>query len=672
MEGTEQITRFQEFIEDRYKKELLENVSNSKNFVVIDFMELSKFDPDLAEELLNDPEETIKACELAAEQIDLPVDVKKIRTRFVNLPPTHYAMIRDIRSNHIGRFLQIDGLVRQKSDVRPQVVSSRFECPSCGAIQSILQLDTALREPNKCACGRRGKFRVLSQELVDAQRMVLEEIPESLEGGEQPKRFNILLKEDLVSPITEKRTNPGSKVMIIGIIKEVPVQLKSGAKSTSFDLVIEANSVQAVEEDFYEIIVSEDEEKQIKQLASDPKVYDKLTRSLIHSIHGHDEVKEALLLQLFGGVHKKRTDGVQSRGDIHVLLVGDPGSGKSQMLKRISSIAPKGRYVSGKGVSGAGMTAAVVKDEFLGGWSLEAGALVLANNGVCCIDEMDKMGNDDRSAMHEALEQQSVSISKANIHATLLARTTVLAAANPKFGRFDPYGIIAEQIDLPPTLINRFDLIFPIKDLPEPKKDEQIATHILTLHQNPDIGEAEIPTLILKKYIAYARQHSHPVLSDEAIEEIREYYVQMRGQGQEEKGLRAIPISARQLEALVRLSEASAKIRLSEKVTRKDAERAIRLLTYCLMQVGFDKETGRIDIDRISTGIGASQRSKIFAIREIVQDLEAVHGKMIPSEDVIKAASEKGITENEAYEIIEKLKRQGDIYEPRRGFISRI
>ena len=672
MESTEQITRFQEFIEDRYKKELLENVSNSKKFVVIDFIELSKFDPDLAEELLNDPEETIKACEVAVEQIDLPVEIKKIRIRFVNLPHTHHQMIRDIRNNHIGKFLQIDGLVRQKSDVRPQVVSSRFECPSCGAIQSILQLDTALREPNKCGCGRKGKFRVLSQELVDAQRMVLEEIPESLEGGEQPKRFNIILKEDLVSPITDKRTNPGSKIMIIGIVKEIPVQLRSGARSTSFDLVIEANSVQAVEEDFYQIIIDEEEEKKIKQLAADPNVYEKLIRSLAHSIHGHDEVKEALLLQLFGGVHKRRTDGVVSRGDIHVLLVGDPGSGKSQLLKRISQIAPKGRYISGKGVSGAGLTAAVVRDEFLGGWSLEAGALVLANNGVCCIDEMDKIGNDDRSAMHEALEQQSVSISKANIHATLLARTTVLAAANPKFGRFDPYGIVAEQIDMPPTLINRFDLIFPIKDLPEPKKDEQIATHILTLHQNPDIGEAEVPTNLLKKFISYARQHSSPILSDEAIEEIKEYYVQMRGQGNDEKGLRTVPISARQLEALVRLAESSAKIRLSEKVTRKDADRAIRLLTYCLMQVGFDKETGRIDIDRISSGIGASQRSKIFAIREIIQDLEPAHGKMVPLDDVIKAATDKGITENEALEIIERLKRQGDIYEPRRGFISRI
>ncbi|MEK6837832.1 MAG: minichromosome maintenance protein MCM, partial [Nanoarchaeota archaeon] len=390
-------------------------------------------------------------------------------------------------------------------------------------------------------------------------------------------------------------------------------------------------------------------------LAKDKMVNEKLVTAIAPSIYGYERVKEALLLQLMGGVQKRRSDGIVSRGDIHVLLVGDPGSGKSQLLKRISVIAPKGRYVSGGGVSGAGITAAVVKDEILGGWSLEAGALVLANNGICAIDEMDKMSEEDSGAMHEALEQQSVSIAKASIQATLIARTTVLAAANPKYGRFDQYGNIAEQINMPPTLINRFDLIFTIKDLPQLERDEKTAKHILQLHQTPEIQEPEISTELLKKYISYARQKIKPVLTDEAIDEIKEFYVQLRNREvSDERAARAIPISPRQLEALVRMSEASARIRLSEKVTREDARRAIELLVFCLMQIGREKETGQIDIDRIATGIPASQREKIFVIKQILEELEQELGKTIPVEDVARIATEKGLSKSEVDEIIEK------------------
>jgi replicative DNA helicase Mcm len=374
-----------------------------------------------------------------------------------------------------------------------------------------------------------------------------------------------------------------------------------------------------------------------------------------------------------GGVHKERSDGAQSRGDMHILLVGDPGAGKSQLLKRISLIAPKGRYVSGKGVSAAGLTASVVRDEFLRGWSLEAGAMVLASNGLCCIDEMDKMSEEDRSAMHEALENQTVSISKANIQATLLARTTVLAAANPKFGRFDPYDIIAKQIDLAPALINRFDLIFPIKDLPDTVKDEKLASHILNLHQTPDLEEPEIPTDLLRKYVAYAKQKVKPALSDSALEEIKNFFVEIRNKEVGEEGAtRAIPISPRQLEALVRLAEACAKIRLSNKVTKKDAKKAIELLQYCLSQVGLDPETGKIDIDRIATGVSASARNKILTIKEIIEDLENRIGKTIPIDDLVKEATAQGISEGDIEDALEKLKRSGDLFEPKRGFISRI
>jgi replicative DNA helicase Mcm len=566
----------------------------------------------------------------------------------------------------------IEGVVRQKSDVRPQVTSSKFECPSCGNIISVLQLDSKFKEPTRCGCGRKGKFRLLSKEMVDAQGLVLEEAPEDLEGGEQPKRMNVFLKEDLVSPLTEKKTNPGSKIRIMGQVKEVPIILRTGGQSTRFDLIIEANNVEGIEEDFSELEITKEEEEKINEIAKDPKVYGLLTNSVAPKIYGLDKIKLALIFQIFGGVRKISADGNINRGDMHVLLVGDPGCGKSMLLKRMSIVAPKARYVGGKGASGAGLTASVVRDEFLKGWSLEAGALVLANRGMCMIDEMDKMTHEDRGAMHEALEQQTVSISKANIQATLRCETTVLAAANPKFGRFDPYSLVGEQIDLPPTLINRFDLIFPVKDLPDSEKDRKLAAFVLSLHQSKLNEEPPLETAFLRKFIAYARKNCKPVLSDEAVERIKDYYVQMRSSGSDDGGIKTVPISARQLEGLIRLAEASAKVRLSDVANVEDAERAIELLEYCLNQVARDQETGRIDIDRISTGVSAAQRSSIHVIKEIIADLENQLGKTIPIDDIVKLAEEKGISSDNVEETIEKLKRSGDIFEPKHGFVSRI
>lgn len=671
VDASEQIKKFQEFLESYYYSQIVENLRKDNKFVVVDFADLSKFDLDLSNGLLESPEDTIKAAEIAIAQFDLE-NITGFKVRFKNLPESQNIMIRNIRSKHIGKLIYAEGIVRQKSDVRPQVTAAKFECPVCGNIINVLQLNGSFKEPTRCGCGRKGKFVMLSKELVDAQGIVLEEVPESLEGGEQPKRINIFLKDDLVSPLSEKKTNPGSKVSIIGVIKEVPIILKTGSKSTRFDIIVEANHIETVEETFYEVKISEEDEQKIIELSQDPELYSKLVNSLAPSIYGYGKVKEALLLQLVGGVRKVRSDKVVSRGDTHILLVGDPGSGKSAMLKRISVIAPKGRYVSGRGISGAGLTAAVVKDEFLKGWSLEAGALVLASNGICCIDEMDKMISEDRAAMHEALEQQTVSISKANIQATLISRTTVLAAANPKFGRFDPFGIIAEQINMPPTLINRFDLIFPIKDLPDEARDEKMASHILKLHQDPDFYEPEISTEFLRKYIAYAKQKVVPTITNNALQEIKEFYLKMRTSGSEEGVIKAIPISARQLEALVRLTEATARLRLSDKATENDAKRAIDLIESCLMEVGLDKETGKIDIDRIATGISASQRSHIIVIKEIITDLENKVGKTIPIDDVIAEAKSKGVDEGKAEDVLEKLKRVGEIFEPRRGFLSKI
>src|SRR3989338_252037 len=370
MDAEEQIKKLGEFLEANYHSKLLEHIRKCENFLIVDFTELSKFDPDLSLELLENPEEVIKAAELSIEQFDLGERAKGFKIRFNNLPKDQSIMIRDIRSKHIGKLFSIEGIVRQKSDVRPQVTAAKFECPSCGNIIGILQLDASFKEPTRCGCGRKGKFHLLNKELVDAQGLVLEESPESLEGGEQPKRMSVLLKDDLVSPMSEKKTNPGSKILVVGIIKEVPIILRTGAKSTRFDLIIEANYIEAMEETFLEVEINEEEERKIKELSQDQNVVGKMVDSIAPSIFGYEKIKEALLLHLISTSKKVRNDKVVSRGDIHILLIGDPGAGKSALLKRINLIAPKGRYVSGKGDSAAGLTASVVRDEFLKGWSL--------------------------------------------------------------------------------------------------------------------------------------------------------------------------------------------------------------------------------------------------------------------------------------------------------------
>jgi replicative DNA helicase Mcm len=670
MESTELINSFKDFLEKNYYALLSEQVRKGEKFMAVDFVVLSKFNPALADDLLEFPEEVYKAGELAVEQFGIPGDSKNFVVRFINLPESCRILIRNIRSKDLNKFLFTEGVVRNKTDVRPKVTAAKFECPSCGNTLSVLQLDKKFKEPSRCSCGRKGKFRLVSKELMDAQGVILEEIPEQLEGGAQPKRLNVFLKNDLVSPLSERRTNPGSRILVSGVVKEIPKFTNAGVQSTDFDIMLEANSVVPVDEDFSDISIAPDELAKIKELAEDKYLISKLVSSAAPSIYGHEKIKEALMLQLASGVRKVRDDGVITRGDIHILLVGDPGAAKSQLLKRMALVAHKAKYVTGKGATGAGLSAAVVKDEFLGGWSLEAGALVLANKGTCMIDELDKMSKEDSWAMHEALEQQCVSISKANIQATLRCETSVLAAANPKFGRFDPFDTVANQIDLPSTLINRFDLIFAIKDLPSKDKDEKMASFILDMHQK-NKTHPEIENNLLRKYLAYVRQNMKPKLSDAAVDELKEYYIKMRSSASD-KGLKSVPISARQLEGLVRLSEAYAKLRLSDKISRKDAQNAVELLDYCLRQIAFDEKTGTIDIDRIATSMPASQRNKIISVKEILAELENKLGKTIPLEDVVSACKEKGLNESEVEEVIQKLKSSGDIFEPKHGFVSRI
>jgi replicative DNA helicase Mcm len=675
-DSKEVIRKFHAFFDEFMKKQIKKAIHDDSSFLDVSFFDISEYDFELGDLLLSNPEDILSLMEETLKQF-LDDDSKKtLKVRLLNLPETERYLIREIRSEHLGKLILLEGLVRRKTDVRPRLTHLEYLCtnPSCSyseekiRIPQIEEKAKTLKTCPKC----KSAVELVNKVLLDSQILVLEEIAEQLDNSaDQPKRINVLLQADLVSPFKDSKTNPGSRVKVIGLVKEIPLTTRTGAESIHYDLLVEGNSIQLSDEDFSEIKISKEDEKEIKELAKDEKVLEKLIESTAPSIYGYNRIKEAILLQMFGGAGGIKGDGVKTRGDIHILLIGDPGAAKSQMLKAATRIAPKSSFVSGKSATGAGLVASVVKDELTKGWALEAGAMVLASGGVLCIDEMDKMTDEDTSAMHEALEQQTVSVAKANIRATLRCETTVLGAANPKLGRFDPYGDIGKQINFPPALISRFDLIFILRDEPDKKRDDLIADHILQTHRDKSKSIAKIDTQFMRKYIAYAKK-IQPVLTQEAIKKIKDFYVSIRNAaGDDENGIKSVPITARQLEAIVRLAEAYAKAKLDKKVTEEYAQKAIDMLLYCLQKIGIDPKTGAMDIDRITTGVTSSTRNFFRQVQIIIDKLE-IETPEIKYEDIISEAEKVNISKSEVDKVLEKLKQEGIIFEPRKNLYKKL
>ncbi|NOZ82816.1 MAG: minichromosome maintenance protein MCM [Euryarchaeota archaeon] len=656
--------RFERFFRAYYHSAILEAVHGypETRSIVVDFEVLDRYDIQLADLVINSPDSAIPAAQRACSRIEQPVGRAraKLNVRFTNLPSTSKLAIRDIRSENVGKLISIEGIVRKATDVRPKLVVAAFECRKCGEMNLINQRDESLREPYLCqGCENRGPFKldVESSQFVDSQKILVQENLEDLRGGEHPKQIVVLLEDDLTGRLT-----PGDSVEVIGVLR-AGLKKSGGTKSRVVEIFIEANNFNPVEIEFEEVQISKEDERKIVELAKDPEIYSKIVRSIAPHIYGYEEIKEAIMYQLFSAPAIELPDGGRIRGDSHIIIMGEPATGKSEILQYVAKeLAPRGVYASGKGTSGAGLTAAAVKDEFGdGGWSLEAGALVLADRGIACIDEFDKMEPGDRSAMHEAMEQQSVSIAKAGILATFRSRCAILAAANPKYGRFDEYRPISEQVNLPPTILSRFDLIFFVRD--DLSKTRDVARHILDTASSPDSLQPPIPPELLRKYIAYARQNIFPELSQEARRVIEDFYVEMREVAQQSEDV-PIPLTARQLWAIVRLARARARVRLSRVVTAEDAERAIELIKFSLSQAGLDFETGKVDIDKIYVGVTKSQRDKIREILGIIRELEEEYGTAKRSE-ILEEAERRGISKGEVDEILKKLHDSGDIFEPK-------
>jgi replicative DNA helicase Mcm len=649
--------------------------------VTVAFNDLQLRDPDLANYLLLKPSHALRVGASVLHQVDVAADPRpKLHLRITGLPDASRTIPRQLRAEHLGRFLALEGLVKKVTEVRPTVLEGVFECKVCTTRVHVIQDDEFLSEPVLCeTCDAERPWRFLEEEsrYLDHQKVEIQEMPESLRGGAQPERLTIHLQDDLVH-----RVAPGDRVRINGILI-TQARRQGSQKRVEFNKVLQAVSIEVMQQEFSEVQLTAEDEDAILTLAEDPRIYERLRASFAPTIFGMETEKDALLLSLFGGVEKNYRDGSRSRGDIHVLLVGDPGVAKSQLLRYLSKLAPRAQFTSGKGASAAGLTAAAVKDDFgEGQWTLEAGSLVLADRGICCIDELDKMEKNDQSSMHQAMEQQEISIAKAGISATLKSRCAVIGAANPKLGRFEEFSSLYEQINMPPALLSRFDLIFSITDKPNRDKDTQLSSHILRTHQAGQVREhrlthpggaysiedenalmtrvqPDIVPELMRKYVAHAKRSCVPVLTDEALERIQSYYVDLRNAG----GEGSIPLTARNLEAFVRLTEASARVRLSQDATIEDAERAIRIVEKFLQSVGVDRETGRFDIDLIATGVSHSQQDRIRTVLELVRSLAKGSEKgYAREEDVLAEASRQGIAPDQARKALETMLRNSTLY----------
>ncbi|AFK50506.1 MCM family protein [Thermogladius calderae 1633] len=682
--------KFYKFLQDfrdsagvfKYRERIFRMTHMMQKSLVVDFSDVILYDRELARHVEEEPDQALEEFSsalmeyLEKEQPEYKEVVGKVYVR-IRQPP-RVLKIRELTSDYIGKFVAVEGIVTRVTRVEAKLVKAHyihvtpdgdtheFDFPEHG------EMGERIEKPVVCpVCGRTGRFEIdlEKSKFVDWQKVVVQERPEEIPPGQIPRSIEVVLTGDLVDS-----ARPGDRALITGVLRVMPTQAVQKAMGRSvFSFYIEANHVDVQQKVLEEIEITREDEEKIRELARDPWVREKIVASIAPSIYGYHDIKEAIALLLFGGVPKVMPDGTRIRGDIHVLLVGDPGTAKSQLLQYTARIAPRGIYTSGKGSTAAGLTATVLRDKTTGEYYLEAGAMVIADGGVAAIDEIDKMREEDRSAIHEALEQQTVSIAKAGIVARLNARASVLAAGNPRFGRYDLTQPISKNIDLPPTILSRFDLIFVIQDVPLPEKDRRLARHILGVHSDIEKAKPFIDPQLLKKYVSYARKYVRPQLTPEAMRLIEEFYVAMRKGGIKGEDLKTPPpiaITPRQLEGLIRLAEAHAKMALKDKVTIEDVEEAIRLMYATLRKVGFDIESKTIDIDVLETGVSRSKREKM---KEFVRFLNETFEQVpeIEVSQLVKLAREKGFEKDFVYEMIQYLKNSGELYEPMPGKLAK-
>ncbi|KAL9296381.1 hypothetical protein ACSQ67_022277 [Phaseolus vulgaris] len=655
--------------EGKYEKLIRQVIEVEGDSLDVNARDVFDHDPDLYTKMVRYPLEVLAIFDLVLMNMVSrlkPMSEKHIQTRIFNLKSS--TSMRNLNPSDIERMVSLKGMIIRCSSIIPEIREAIFRCLVCGFCCDPIPVERGrITEPTICLreeCQSRNSMTLVHNRcrFTDKQIVRLQETPDEIPEGGTPHTVSLLLHDKLVDI-----GKPGDRVEVTGIYRAMTVRVGPTQRTVKslFKTYIDCLHIKKTHksrmqvEDAMDIdsgpgrnedgaFFEEEKVARLKEISKRPDIYEILTKSLAPNIWELDDVKKGLLCQLFGGNALKLASGASFRGDINILLVGDPGTSKSQLLQYIHKLSPRGIYTSGRGSSAVGLTAYVAKDPETGETVLESGALVLSDRGICCIDEFDKMSDNARSMLHEVMEQQTVSIAKAGIIASLNARTSVLACANPSGSRYNPRLSVIDNIHLPPTLLSRFDLIYLILDKADEQTDRRLAKHIVALHfENPENMEHDVLDIsTLTDYVSYARKHIHPQLSDEAAEELTRGYVEIRRRGNfPGSSKKVITATPRQIESLIRLSEALARIRFSEWVEKDDVAEAFRLLEVAMQQSATDHSTGTIDMDLITTGVSASERirreSLLQATRNLIMEKMQIGG---PSMRLI--------------ELLEELKKQ--------------
>jgi replicative DNA helicase Mcm len=615
------------YLEENHRNDLIKLLDREEVRFILDFQKLSEE----AQKDLN--ERYIETAYDITSFNDILQGVLAHLSVYSDTP----SVVKNASLEFIG-LIHVNGIVISVTAPHSIITRAYYMCPKCEEILVIPQIGLDLRKPDKCSsCGGKKGFILMETESKwdDYQELLIQENPEEVYIGVTPRVIRARVRGKQMID----NAKPGDLVDVSCALVPVPTTSKN---KRVFGWCFDVNHIEVLSKDAYNVELSEEDIKEIIQISKFPNLIIIFRDSVFPILWGIDHIKEGLLLTMFGAPDRK-IRGISFRGTINMAMIGDPSTGKTKLLEIIKLAAPKAIYTSGTGATGVGLTAAAVQDQM--GWRLEAGALVLADGGICLIDELEKMRDEDREKILEAMSVQTVSVNKATIHTTLNAKTSIIGAANPVGGRYNEHDLVSENINLSPTLLSRFDLIFIMKDKPSREQDERIAEKVL------EMEEEDVQLLsydIIKKYILYAKQ-INPVLDEDAKGILKIFYLTLREMSIGSNS--PIAITVRQLEGLRRLTQASARLHLREVATVEDAKRAIALMEKSMEEIMTDPDTGEIDVDITTTGLPKSQKDKMDKILYVLRQM----GEDVHIEELIQQVEPLGISPEETKKFLTRM-----------------